>query len=92
VAWEAARHGELAPAERWALLREFDAALGLDLERALPRASVQESDPRIDALVARREEARRSRDFAEADRIRDELAAEGILVEDTPEGPRWRRK
>ena len=92
VAWEAVRHGELAPAERWALLREFDAALGLDLERALPRTSVQESDPRVDALVARREEARGSRDFAEADRIRDELAAEGILLEDTPEGPRWRRK
>jgi cysteinyl-tRNA synthetase len=92
VAWEAVRHGELAPAERWALLREFDAVLGLDLERAVPRASVQESDPRVDALVARREDARRGRDFAEADRIRSELAAAGILVEDTPEGPRWRRK
>jgi cysteinyl-tRNA synthetase len=92
VSWEVVRHGELGPAERWALLREFDAVLGLDLERALPRARRQESDPRIDALVVQREEARARRDFAEADRIRDELAAEAIVVEDTPEGPRWRRK
>jgi cysteinyl-tRNA synthetase len=91
VAWEVVRQGDLEPAERWALLREFDAVLGLDLEQAMPRASVRESDPRIDALVAGREEARARRDFAEADRLRDELAAEGIAVDDTPQGPRWRR-
>jgi cysteinyl-tRNA synthetase len=91
VAWEAARQRELAQAERWALLRDFDAVLGLDLGAALPRARVQESDPRIDALVTQREEARARRDFAEADRIRDQLAAEGVVLEDTAEGPRWRR-
>jgi cysteinyl-tRNA synthetase len=92
VAWEAARQRELAQAERWALLRDFDAVLGLDLGAALPRARVQESDPRIDALVTQREEARARRDFAEADRIRDQLAAEGVVLEDTAEGPRWRRR
>jgi cysteinyl-tRNA synthetase len=91
VAWEVVRHGELAPAERWALLREFDAALGLDLEHALPRACVRESDPRVDALLARREQARGNRDFAEADRIRDELTAAGILLEDGAGGTTWRR-
>ena len=45
----------------------------------------------IDALVAEREARRRARDFAEADRIRGELASRGILVEDSSEGPRWRR-
>ena len=45
----------------------------------------------IDGLVAKRQAARESRDFAEADRIRDELAARGITVEDTPQGPRWKR-
>jgi cysteinyl-tRNA synthetase len=44
----------------------------------------------IDALVARRAEARKSRDFAEADRIRDLLAAKGIAIEDGTEGTRWK--
>ena len=37
------------------------------------------------------EEARAAKRFAEADQIRDELAAEGVVIEDTPDGPRWRR-
>jgi cysteinyl-tRNA synthetase len=92
VAWEVVRDAGLPEAVRWALLREFDAVLGLDLARGLPRQAARGSDPRIDALVAEREAARARRDFARSDRIRDELLAEGILVEDTPEGPRWRRK
>jgi len=91
VAWEVARSEELSPAERWALLEGFDAVLGLDLANAVPRAERRESDPRIDGLVAEREAARERRDWAEADRLRDLLAAEGILLEDGPEGTRWHR-
>ena len=91
TAWEVARSSDLTPAERWALLREFDAFLGLDLEHAEPRRSASESDPRIDALVEQRQAARAAKDFGESDRIRDELAAEGVVIEDTPDGPRWRR-
>jgi len=43
----------------------------------------------VEKLVEDREGARRSRDFAAADRIRDELAAAGIQIEDTPTGPHW---
>jgi cysteinyl-tRNA synthetase len=50
-----------------------------------------EGDSRIDALVAARTEAKKSRNFAEADRIRAELSAQGILLEDTPTGTTWRR-
>ena len=46
---------------------------------------------RIDALVAGRVAARKAKDFAEADRIRKELAAEGIEIMDGPEGSTWRR-
>ena len=50
-----------------------------------------EGDSRIDALVAARSEAKTKRDFQEADRIRAELAAEGILLEDGLAGTSWRR-
>jgi cysteinyl-tRNA synthetase len=45
----------------------------------------------IDRLVALREEARRNKDFAGADKVRDELAGMGVVVEDTPKGPVWRK-
>jgi cysteinyl-tRNA synthetase len=91
VTGEVARDRSLPPEDRRALLAGFDEWLGLDLLGAeLPDAE-QESDPEIDALVARREEARARRDFAEADRIRDTLSRQGILLEDTAQGPRWRR-
>ena len=92
VASEVARDSGLSPADRRTLLLEFDEWLGLDLATATLPEEERESDPRIDALVARREEARSSRDWAEADRIREALAAEGVVIEDTPEGPRWRRQ
>jgi cysteinyl-tRNA synthetase len=92
LAHEVARDASIPAADRKALLDEFDDFLGLDLARAVPREAESERDPRIDARVAEREAARRNRDFAEADRIRDELAGEGIVIEDTPAGPRWRRQ
>ena len=49
------------------------------------------SDAEIDRLVEARSEARAARDFTAADRIRDELAAAGVVVEDTPGGSRWKR-
>jgi cysteinyl-tRNA synthetase len=45
----------------------------------------------IDALIAARNAARQSKDFAEADRIRDELAARGVVLEDGAGGTTWRR-
>ena len=45
----------------------------------------------IDTLIAKRQEAKANKDYAEADRIRDELQAMGILLEDTPAGTKWRR-
>ncbi len=48
--------------------------------------------PLVHFLVEKRQQARANKDWAEADRIRDELAAEGVVIEDTAEGARWRRR
>jgi cysteinyl-tRNA synthetase len=69
----------------YATVRELSGALGLTL-----RARTG-NDAEIDALVEQREAARTARAFAEADRIRDALAARGITLEDTPSGTIWRR-
>jgi cysteinyl-tRNA synthetase len=50
------------------------------------------SDADIDALIEARDKARANKEFAEADRIRDELAADGIVLEDGAGGTTWRRK
>ena len=50
------------------------------------------SDAEIDALVAERTQAKQRRNFARADAIRNDLLAKGILIEDSKDGVRWRRK
>ncbi|MGI9103851.1 MAG: cysteine--tRNA ligase [Terriglobales bacterium] len=50
------------------------------------------SDEKIDALVAERQAARKSRNFARGDEIRNQLASAGIILEDTKDGVRWKRK
>ncbi len=62
-------------------------ALGLTLNAE----AESETDPEVEALVAKRTEARVAKDWATADAVRDELVALGIEVEDTPDGPVWRR-
>ncbi len=66
---------------------ELAEAMGLEVQRTKPTGD----DTDIDALVVARTQARAEKDFVEADRIRDELTALGITVEDTPNGPIWHR-
>ena len=55
------------------------------------RNSASNLDDEIEALIAARNEARKNKNWAEADRIRDELKAQGIVLEDTPQGVKWHR-
>jgi cysteinyl-tRNA synthetase len=71
---------------------QFDRVLGvLSLRRTeeqQPPLPVEE----IERLIEERHAARRRRDFAAADRVRDDLAGRGVLLEDGPGGTRWKRK
>jgi cysteinyl-tRNA synthetase len=73
-----------------ALLAAADRILGL-FEPAAADAGDGLSDAEVDELVAARTAAKQARDFAAADELRDRLAAAGIVVEDTPQGPSWHR-
>ena len=59
--------------------------------RVVVAPAASEDEARIQALADERTAAKKSRDFARADAIRDQLAAEGIALEDTPQGVRWKR-
>jgi cysteinyl-tRNA synthetase len=50
------------------------------------------TDEAIEALVAERTEAKKQRNFARADQIRNELAEKGVVLEDSKDGVRWKRK
>lgn len=56
------------------------------------RKKKDDLDAGIEALIEKRQEARRSKDFKTADAIRDELKAKGIVLEDTPQGIKWHRE
>jgi cysteinyl-tRNA synthetase len=71
------------------VLAEMLELLGLE---SLLRATTDEADPGAERLLAEREAARATKDFARADEIRDELAELGWEVRDTPEGARLRRR
>ena len=94
-------------ATKLAILDSFDQVLSLSLlakaaelreKTAQTSSSVQgdytvtgEGDPAIDALVMQRYEAKKAKNFAEADRIRDELKAQGIEIVDAKDGASWKR-
>ena len=88
VVWDALKSGDISSKSQLSLVAEADRVLGLRLVPGKP----QELPADLQKLVDNRAEARKKRDFAAADALRHELATHGILVEDTPQGQRWKRK
>jgi len=81
----------LAAIENPATVRASAQLMGL-LAESLDQWFRGEGDEGVEALIAARTAAKARRDFAEADRIRDELKAEGVMLEDGPSGTTWRRQ
>jgi len=80
---------KLSAAERdkaLALVKKFDTVLNFisDKEESL--------DSKVETLIQKRNNARKEKDFATSDRIREQLVGMGIILEDTPQGVRWKRK
>jgi len=70
---------------------DFDRVLGLRLDEAGQWNTPAKAAPGVKKLILEREKHRKDRDWKRADEIRDALAKKGIIVEDTENGPRWKK-
>ncbi len=89
LVWELLKDESVSTADKKATLHDFDRVLGLDLENVnIEREINIETLPdNVQKLIAKREEARKNRDFATSDKLREELGGLGYKIDDRPEGP-----
>jgi len=73
------------------LMLEFDKILGLKLGEAGEWKAADEAEPDVRKLILERESLRQKKDWKEADRIREKLKSMGVVVEDSKDGPVWKR-
>ena len=71
----------------YATIVELSEVLGIDLENKKAKAGIDETW--VQDLIAQRQQAREDKDFSKSDAIRDELAAAGVVIEDTKDGTTW---
>lgn len=89
ILWDSLKSEDYAPEEKWGLFEDAEAHLGLSLLNPPETGTLTETDlpEEIRDMLAHREAARVSKDFKEADRIRDAILRSGYRVDDGPNGP-----
>jgi cysteinyl-tRNA synthetase len=90
VVWNVIRYGRKSK-DLFAFLIRMDSILGLDIAKAGEAAAGELLDPEIEELVKQRQQARKDRNWKLADEIRDRLKGMGIILEDTPQGVKWKK-
>ncbi len=88
--WQLLKDSSISEQDKLTAVLQMDRVLGLrldELEAALPELTEEEA-----ALVQQREDARKSKDWQKADEARDKLLSMGIIIKDTPQGPRWTKR
>ena len=86
ITWEAVRAGDLSAGEKWDYLQLADGILSLDLLVPVDSEQPTELPAEVQALADARAAARKAKNWAESDRLRDEIAKAGYTVKDTPQG------
>lgn len=81
--------GNISDATKLYLIGEFDKVLSLDLTKAQESKTDSSANEEVEALIAQRTEARKNKDWATADAIRDKLKEMKVVVEDTKDGIKW---
>ena len=87
---------DVSDATKRAIIADFDQVLGLDLLGRAAALKEKETAPvegaeEIEALIAQRAQAKKEKNWAQADAIRDQLKAMGVEIKDTPNGVEWKR-
>ena len=85
--WQMLRNEKVNNAKKYKTLIEFDRVLGLELETI----KVEKLSKTIQNLIDQREHARLNKHWQDADKLRDQLKEKGYLIEDTPQGVRWKK-
>ncbi|MCQ2406877.1 MAG: cysteine--tRNA ligase, partial [Oscillospiraceae bacterium] len=95
IVWNMAKY-EIKSDDIYKLILDTDNVLGLDLDKEFEEIEVKNDDDelaaKVEEMLAKRAEARKNKDFATADAIRNELTAMGIEIKDTPQGATWTKK
>jgi cysteinyl-tRNA synthetase len=92
--WGLVKDNAIEPQTALAAALDMDRVLGLGLEACLTSESPAEDEGfvrEIEALIAERATAKKAKDFARADSVRQSLKERGIALEDGPNGTSWRR-
>lgn len=90
VVWNIIRYGKKSK-ELFELLVHMDSILGLDIAKAGEDEKTEQLDPVIEKLVGERQQARKDKNWKLADELRDRLKDMGIILEDTPQGVKWKK-